>query len=141
MKKIIITLLVIAGIACLVLPKVLGSKGSQIHNAYFQERAQQLMPGITVESEALKDGWFNSEGQHRIKLSDDALGKLLPGVNGIDLDKDVDVLVNTKFHHGPIAFTSLGGKGGSFAPNLAVGESTFKIEADGKQVDIPGTLY
>ena len=141
MKKLIITLLVIAGIACLVLPKVLGTKGSQIHNQYFQETAQQLMPGITVQSETMKDGWFNSEGQHRIKLTDDALGKLLPGVKGIDLDKDIDVIVNTKFHHGPIAFTSMGGKGGSFSPVLAVGESTFKIEADGKQIDIPGKLY
>ena len=141
MKKLIITLLVIAGIACLVLPKVLGTKGSQIHNEYFQETAQQLMPGITVQSENMKDGWFNSEGQHRIKLSDDALGKLLPGVKGVNLDKSVDVLVNTKFHHGPLAFTSMGGKGGSFSPVLAVGESTFKIEADGKQIDIPGKLY
>ena len=141
MKKLIITLLVIAGIACLVLPKVLGTKGTQIHNQYFQDTAQQLMPGITVQSETMKDGWFNSEGQHRIKLTDDALGKLLPGVKGIDLDKDIDVIVNTKFHHGPIAFTSMGGKGGSFSPVLAVGESTFKIEADGKQIDIPGKLY
>ena len=141
MKKVIITLLVIAGIACLVLPKVLGTKGSQIHNQYFQERVQQLMPGITVESESMQDGWFNSEGQHRIKLSDGILQKVLPGVKYIDLDKDIDVLVNTKFHHGPIAFSALGGKGGSFSPVLAVGESTFKIETDGHQVDIPGTLY
>ena len=141
MKKLIITLLVIAGIACLVLPKVLGTKGSQIHNQYFQDTAQGLMPGISVQSEDLKDGWFSSEGQHRIKLTDGALQKILPGVNAIDLDKDLDVLVNTKFHHGPIAFTSLGGKGGSFSPVLAVGESTFKIEADGKQIDVPGTLY
>ena len=141
MKKLILTLLVIAGIACLVLPKVLGTKGSQIHNQYFQDSAQRLMPGITVESEDLKDGWFNSEGQHRIKLSDGVLKNLLPGVNNIDLDKDIDVLVNTKFHHGPIAFSSLGGKGGSFSPVLAVGESTFKIETDGQQIDVPGILY
>jgi len=123
------------------LPKVFGTKGSQIHNQYFSERAQELVPGLTVKSEVLNDGWFNSEGQHRVKLTESFFKNRFPGIKQLELDKDVDVLVNTKFHHGPIAFTSLGGKGGSFSPVLAVGESTFVIESDGKQVEVPGTLY
>lgn len=141
MKKLIITLLVIAGIAALILPKFLGNQGTKIHNDFFQEQAQQLMPGVIVESEKMNDGWFNSEGQHRVKLSKSILKKTFPGIKNIELENDVDMLVNTKFHHGPFAFTSFGTKGSAFSPVLAVAESTFKIEHKGEFVDMPGKLY
>lgn len=141
MKKIIIGLLVTAGIAALILPKFIGSQGTKMHNDFFQERAQQIVPGVVIESENISTGWFNSEGQQRVKLSKTFLSTLLPGVSSIELDKDVDVLVSTKFHHGPFAFTAFNSKGRTFSPVLAVAESTFKIEANGTQTDFPGTLY
>ena len=141
MKKLIITLLVIAGIACLILPKIFGTKGSDIHNQYFQERAQEMVPGLSIKSEKLSNGWFKSEGQHRLSINESFVKNMFPGVKQIAFDDEVDVLVNTKFHHGPVAFTAFGTKASSFSPVLAVAESTFKIEADGKQIDVPGKLY
>jgi len=141
MKKLIITLLVLTALAAIALPKFVGTQGTRIHNDFFQKQAQQLLPGVEIQSEKLDDGWFNSEGQHRIKLSESFLKKVIPGVKNIELDKEVDLLVNTKFHHGPFAFGSFGSKGGSFSPVLAVSESTFKVDKNGEQIDFPGKLF
>ncbi|MBT8141155.1 MAG: DUF945 family protein, partial [Gammaproteobacteria bacterium] len=141
MKKLIISVLVLVIIAVLALPKFIGSKGAQMHDNFFQQSAKQLMPGVVVESENMKDGWFNSEGTHRIKLSEAAFKNVFPGVKNVELDKEMDILVNTKFHHGPIAFSSLSGEGAAFSPVLAVGESTLQIDNNGKIIDLPGKLY
>ena len=141
MKKLIIGILVVVGSAALILPKFLGSQGTKMHNDFFQEQAQQLVPGVIVESEEMDNGWFNSEGQHRVKLSKTILKKMIPGIKSIELEKDIDLVVNTKFHHGPFAFTSFGTKGSAFSPVLAVAESTLKIDNNGELTDIPGKLF
>ncbi len=141
MKKLLTTLLIIVVIAAIALPKVIGSQGRKAHNNFFQEQAQTLIPGVTVESEKINDGWFNSEGQHRVKLSQAAVRKMFPMVKDIKFKQELDLLVDTKFHHGPFAFTALGSKGGSFSPVLGVSESTFKIDSPKGQVALPGKLY
>jgi len=141
MKKLLTILAVIIIIAALALPKIIGSQGSKIHNNYFKNQAKALMPGLTIESATLEDGWFSSEGEHRIKLSESVIRKIIPGVKNINLDEEVDLLVNTKFHHGPFAFTALGSEGSSFSPVMAVSESTFVIETSAGRTDLPGKLF
>ncbi|GAA6142732.1 DUF945 family protein [Hydrogenophaga sp. 5NK40-0174] len=145
MKKLLTGVVVVVAGALLILPKVIGSRGAKAYDEAIRQQVAATLPGAVVETEKLDEGWFSSEGRHHIRISEEVLSERMPHVPndgpGTATDGEVDLIINSKIHHGPIAFSALGSRGGSFLPLAAVSESTFELKSGQDTVEIPGTLF
>ncbi len=143
LKKIVTGVVVVVAGAVLVLPKVIGSGSSKAYDDTIKQQVQEAFPGAVVETEKLEDGWFTSEGRHHIRISEEVLRERIPPTSlGEASESDgIEVVIDSKIHHGPIALTALGSRGGSFLPLAAVSESTFQLKSGQDTIDIPGKLY
>ena len=140
MKKGLVIVLVLLAAVILVSPAIVGRMAEQSMDENLNWAAEGA-GSVRVTSENFQRGWFSSEGQHRVEITD---GELLSAMQTMGLQaEDVPVLlINTKLDHGLIPVSSMGREKGSLAPGLGSAVSTLAIESpDGEVVDLPGTIY
>ncbi len=139
-KKGLIVVLVLLAAVILVSPAIVGRFAEQSMDENLNWAAEES-GAVRVTSERFDRGWFSSEGQHRIEITD---GELLSAMTsmGMQTDEMPVLLINTKLDHGLIPVTSMGREKGSLAPGLGSAVSTIAIESpDGEIVELPGTIY
>ena len=140
MKKGLVIVLVLLAAVILVSPAIVGRMAEQSMDENLNWAAEGA-GSVRVTSENFQRGWFSSEGQHRVEITD---GELLSAMQTMGLQaEDVPVLlINTKLDHGLIPVSSMGREKGSLAPGLGSAVPTLAIESpDGEVVDLPGTIY
>jgi uncharacterized protein YdgA (DUF945 family) len=141
-KKGIVIVLVLLAAVILVSPAIVGRFAEKSMDENLNWAAQES-GSVRVTSEEFDRGWFSSEGQHRIQITD---GELLTAMQQMGIAGAADdvpvLLVNTKLDHGLIPVSSMGREQGSLAPGLGSAVSTLAIETpDGEIVDLPGEIY
>jgi len=141
-KKGIVALLVVLALVILVTPGLIGRVAEKSVDENLNWAAAES-GDLVVTSDGFDRGWFSSEGQHRVKISEGNLKSMLGKLGGPDASDDLPVLViNTHLDHGLFPVTSMSREKGSLAPGLGSAISTFSIELpDGETVELPGTLY
>ncbi len=140
MKKGLVVVLVLLAAVILVSPAIVGRMAEQSMDENLNWAAEES-GAVRVTSESFDRGWFSSEGQHRVEVTD---GELLSAMTtmGMQTDELPVLLINTKLDHGLIPVSSMGREQGSLAPGLGSAVSTMAIESpDGEVVDLPGTIY
>ncbi|MDJ0712320.1 MAG: DUF945 family protein [Woeseiaceae bacterium] len=140
MKKGLVVVLVLLAAVILVSPAIVGRMAEQSMDENLNWAAQES-GAVRVTSESFERGWFSSEGQHRIEITD---GELMSAMTtmGMQTDEMPVLLINTKLDHGLIPVSSMGREQGSLAPGLGSAVSTIAIESpDGEVTELPGTIY
>ncbi|MDJ0748045.1 MAG: DUF945 family protein [Woeseiaceae bacterium] len=140
MKKGLVVVLVLLAAVILVSPAIVGRMAERSMDENLNWAAQES-GAVRVTSESFERGWFSSEGQHRIEITD---GELLSAMTtmGMQTDEVPVLLINTKLDHGLIPVSSMGREQGSLAPGLGSAVSTLAIESpDGEVVELPGKIY
>ena len=139
-KKGLVVVLVLLAAVILVSPAIVGRMAERSMDENLNWAAQES-GAVRVTSESFERGWFSSEGQHRVEITD---GELLSAMTtmGMQTDELPVLLINTKLDHGLIPVSSMGREQGSLAPGLGSAVSTLAIESpDGEVVELPGTIY
>ena len=142
MKKGFVIVLVLLAAVILVSPAIVGKLAEQSMDENLNWAAEES-GSVRVTSEDFDRGWFSSEGQHRIEITD---GELLTAMQQMGVAGSADdlpvLLINTKLDHGLIPVSSMGREKGSLAPGLGSAVSTMAIETpDGEVFDLPGEIY
>ena len=139
MKKSVLALILFAVLVIIVSPGIVGKLAEDTVGENLNWAAQESGE-LVVTSDGFDRGWFSSEGQHRVTLSEGQLrSTMIAGANGEPLPA---LLINTHLDHGLIPVTSMSREQGSLAPGLGNAVSTLAIElGDGQSIDIPGTIY
>ena len=140
MKKGLVVVLVLLAAVILVSPAIVGRMAEQSMDENLNWAAEES-GAVRVTSESFERGWFSSEGQHRVEITD---GELLSAMTsmGVQSDELPVLLINTKLDHGLIPVSSMGREQGSLAPGLGSAVSTLAIESpDGEIFELPGTIY
>ena len=140
MKKGLVVVLVLLAAVILVSPAIVGRMAEQSMDENLNWAAEES-GAVRVTSESFERGWFSSEGQHRVEITD---GELLSAMtsSGVRADELPVLLINTKLDHGLIPVSSMGREQGSLAPGLGSAVSTLAIESpDGEVFDLPGKIY
>ncbi len=142
MKKSVIVVILALVVILLLSPGIVGRIAEQTVDENVNRAADQS-DTLMVTSSGFERGWFSSEGEHRIELSEGGIRDTLTAAAGLPDDTDLPVLiVKTHIDHGLIPVTSMGRDEGSLAPGLGSAVSTLSIEMqDGGSVDVPGTIF
>lgn len=129
MKRWLVILLVALALVVLVSPGIVGRLAERNMQQNI-EWADSESPEIRIHTVSFERGWFSSEGRHRVELA---------GAAGHP-DEVPALIIETRFDHGLIPFTSMSQDDGSLAPGLARAVSTFQLEAaDGELIALPGS--
>jgi len=141
-KKSIVALLVILALVIIVSPGILGRLAEKSVDDNLNWAAAES-GDLVVSSDSFDRGWFSSDGQHRVEISEGNLKAMLHGLGGPDNDVDLPVLViNTHLDHGLIPVSSMAREKGSLTPGLGNAVSTLSVEfKNGESIDIPGKIY
>ena len=142
MKKGIVVLLVVLALVVLISPGIIGRMAEKSVEENLNWAAEES-GALAVTSENFSRGWFSSEGQHRIEISDEKLKAALGSMAQTDDIGPLPVLIiNTHLDHGLVAVSSLARDKGSLAPGLGSAVSTLSVELpDGETVELPGSIY
>ena len=126
MKKGIVALIIVVGLAVLIPPGVIGHLAEQGVNDSL-EWVDSENSAFVISTTDFERGWFTSTGQHRVRL----------------LASDLPVLVvNTRLDHGLVPVSSLRREKGSLMPGLGSAVSTLSLEhSDGSVELLPITIY
>ena len=139
MKKGVVVLLVVVALIVLITPGIVGrlAEESMDQNVEFAATENE---DVVITSQGFERGWFYSEGQHRIELTD-YLG-LTSDDHASDELQLVALIVDTRIDHGLIPVTSMARDAGSLAPGLGSAVSTLSAElSDGSLKPLPGKIY
>ncbi len=138
MKKGIVALLVVLALVVLVSPALIGRLAEKSVDENLNWAAAESGE-LVVTSTGFDRGWFSSEGQHRVEITEGQLHALLTK----SADDELPVLViDTHLDHGLVPFSSMSREQGSLAPGLGSAVSTVSIEMpDGETVELPGKIY
>lgn len=129
MKRWLVILLVVVALVVLVSPGIVGRLAERNMQQNI-EWADSESPEVNIQTVSFERGWFSSEGRHRVELTRAA----------DDSDEIPALIIETRFDHGLIPFTSMSHDEGSLAPGLARAVSTFQLEAaNGELIDLPGS--
>lgn len=140
MKKGLVVALVLLAAVILVSPAIVGRMAEQSMDENLNWAAQES-GAVRITSENFERGWFSSEGQHRVEITDAELLSTMTTM-GMSTDELPVLLINTKLDHGLIPVTSMGREQGSLAPGLGSAVSTLALESpDGEITELPGTIY
>lgn len=142
MKKSVIALILVAVLVIIVSPGIIGKLAEQSVDKNLDWAAEESGE-LVVTSSFFDRGWFSSEGQHRVELSNGQLRAALTAAAGADNDDELPVLlINTRLDHGLFPVSSMSREQGSLAPGLGSAISTMTIEyGDGEVFEVPGTIY
>jgi uncharacterized protein YdgA (DUF945 family) len=141
-KKGIVVLLVVLALVVLISPGLIGRMAEKSVEENLNWAAEES-GALAVTSENFSRGWFSSEGQHRIEISDEKLQAALGSMAQTDDIGPLPVLIiDTHLDHGLVAVSSLAREKGSLAPGLGNAVSTLSVELpDGETVELPGSIY
>ncbi len=133
MKRWLVIALVVTALVVLISPGIVGRLAERNLQQNI-ERIDAESPQVSVETESFERGWFSSEGRHRVTLSRVA--------STANADEMPSLIIETRFDHGIIPFTSMSRAGGSLEPGMVRALSTFQVETpDGELIDLPGQAY
>lgn len=133
MKRWLVIALVVAALIILVSPGIVGRLAERNLQQNI-ERIDSDTPEVNVETESFERGWFSSEGRHRVTLT--------PVASTYNGDEMPALIIETRFDHGIIPFTSMTRAGGSLEPGMVRALSTFQVETPGGElIDLPGRAY
>jgi uncharacterized protein YdgA (DUF945 family) len=141
-KKGIVVLLVVLALVVLISPGLIGRMAEKSVEENLNWAAEES-GALAVTSENFSRGWFSSEGQHRIEISDDKLKAALGSMAQADDIGPLPVLIiDTHLDHGLVAVSSLAREKGSLTPGLGSAVSTLRVELpDGETIELPGSIY
>jgi uncharacterized protein YdgA (DUF945 family) len=141
-KKGIVALFIILAMIIVISPGIVGRLAEKTVDENI-EWAQEETPEIRVTSERFDRGWFSSEGQHRVEITNENLRNSLLAEFGDHFDGGLPVLIiDTRLDHGLIPVTSMTREKGSLVPGLGSAISTLSFEMpNGDVVKLPGTIY
>lgn len=126
MKKGFVYILVALAVIVLVSPGIVGRIAEQSMDENL-DWATTESNEITITSQGFDRGWFSSEGQHRVELS-----------NGVP----PALIIDTRIDHGLVPVASMAREQGSLSPGLGRAVSTLQLELeDGRVIGLPGTIY
>jgi len=142
MKRWLVVLLVLLALIILISPGIVGRLAEQNMEENIRW-AETESPGMNITTEDYHRGWFTSEGRHRVVLQGgqfrEASKKYAAATGNPELPS---LIVDTRFDHGLVPFTSLSREAGSLTPGLASTVSTFQLDpGNGELIALPGTLY
>ncbi len=142
MKRWLVILVVILALVILISPGIVGRLAEE-NIADSIAWTESDSPGLTIETETFKRGWFTSEGRHRVDFEEGQFqqaSEIFAAATGSD--SLPSLIIDTRLDHGLLPVTSLSRDQGSLAPGLASTVSTFQIDrGDGDVIEIPGALY
>lgn len=142
MKRWIPALLVTAALVVLVSPGIVGRLAErQIEQQI--ELAGERNPLLEIATERFTRGWFTSEGQHRVPVTDDTLRQVVLAAAGESpsVDGELVLVVDTRIDHGLVPVTAVTREASAALPALASGLSTVLLELpSGRQVPLPGNV-
>lgn len=139
-KKGLVVVLVLLAAVILVSPAIVGRMAERSMDENLSWAAEGS-GAVRVTSESFERGWFSSEGQHRVEITDVDLLSAMTTM-GMQTDELPVLLINTKLDHGLIPVSSMGREKGSLAPGLGNAVSTLAIESpDGEVVELPGKIF
>lgn len=104
--------------------------------------ATDAYPGIQIIEESNEAGWFSGFVKHRIVFTDAVMASAIQDALGQDQAGGPPALViSTRLDYGPIAFSSLGRKGGSLVPAMNRSITTFEVDlGNGEPISVPGRM-
>lgn len=138
MKKGIVALLVVLALVVLVSPALIGRLAEKSVDENLNWAAAESGE-LVVTSTGFDRGWFSSEGQHRIEITEGQLHALLAKSESDELPV---LIIDTHLDHGLVPFSSMSREQGSLAPGLGSAVSTVSIEMpDGEIVELPGKIF
>ncbi len=138
MKKGIVALLVVLALVVLVSPALIGRLAEKSVDENLNWAAAESGE-LVVTSTGFERGWFSSEGQHRVEITDGQLSAMLSKPDGDDLPV---LIIDTRLDHGLVPFSSMSRERGSLAPGLGSAVSTLSLEMpDGETVELPGKIF
>ncbi len=138
MKKGIVALLVVLALVVLVSPALIGRLAEKSVDENLNWAAAESGE-LVVTSTGFERGWFSSEGQHRVEITDGQLSAILSSPDGDDLPV---LIIDTHLDHGLVPFSSMSREQGSLAPGLGSAVSTLSLEMpDGETVELPGKIF
>ena len=142
MNRWVVAILVLLALVLLISPGIIGRMaGGNVEAVIDQTRSDN--PGVDIATERFDQGWFTTEGRHRVDFSGGQFADMTEAYReATGYDELFSLIVDTRLDHGLIPLTSLGRDGGSLSPGLANSISTFHIDpGNGELIDIPGGLY
>jgi uncharacterized protein YdgA (DUF945 family) len=141
-KKSVIALILLAALIIIVSPGIVGKLAEDSVGENLNWAANESGE-LRITTTGFDRGWFVSEGQHRVELSEGGLRAAVATVAGDGSDEQLPVLlIDTRIDHGLIAFTSMSREQGSLAPGLGNAVSTLSVElAPGEIITLPGAIY
>jgi len=142
MNRWVVAILVLLALVLLVSPGIIGRMAGDNVEAVI-EKTEAENPGLEISLESLDEGWFITEGRHRLVFSGGRFGELRDEYRETTGYPELfSLLIDTRLDHGLIPVTSLNRDGGSLAPGLASAVSTFHVDpGNGELIDVPGALY
>ena len=136
MKRSIVILLVVLALIVLISPGIVGwlaEKNLEEELAW----AKQENPDFVVTTEKFDRGWFTSEGTHRISMRHGDLQSAMAPDEAMP-----SLIIDTRFDHGLVPFSSMSQPSGSLKPGLARMVSTLHVDdGRGNITNLPGAVY
>lgn len=142
LKKSFVALLIALALIVLISPGIVGRLAEQSMDENLDWAASENQD-LAITSQGFDRGWFSSEGQHRIEITDGELRDFLLSFTDAQNPGDVPALIiDTRLDHGLIPFSSMARKHGTLRPGLGSAVSTLRVAfANGDALDLPGAIY